>query len=85
MQRKGSKFLCFGGLKYYKEFEPNIYKDLEKRFLSEKMKVRDTDSQIYYIAHNIRNIKTNPNHNPKNSRKRFEQRNYNKQQLQFNF
>ena len=85
MQKKGSKFLCFAGLKYYKEFESDIYKDLEKRFLSEKMKVRDTDSQIYYIAHNIRNIKTNPNHNPKNSRKRFEQRNYNKQQLQFNF
>lgn len=81
MQRKGSKFLCFAGLKYYKENEPNIYKDIEKRFLSQKMKVRDTDSQIYYIAHNIRNIKTNQNHN----RQRFENRNYNKQQLQFNF
>lgn len=81
MQRRGSKFLCFAGLKYYKEFESDIYKDLENRFLSEKMKVRDTDSQIYYIAHNIRNIKTNPNHN----RKRFENRNYNRLQLQFNF
>ncbi len=82
MQKKGSKFLCISGLKYYKENEPEIYKDLEKKYLSEKMKLRDIESQIYYISHNIRNEKTNANHNPKYSRQRFEQRNYHPNQLQ---
>ncbi|QIG89404.1 hypothetical protein G6R40_06795 [Chryseobacterium sp. POL2] len=81
MQKKGSKFLCFSGLKYYKENAPEIYKSLKKKFLSEKMKTEKTERQFYYMAHNIRNSKTNPIHN----RKSFEKRNYNTQQLQINF
>lgn len=81
MQKKGSKYLCYSGLKYYKENDPQIYLHLEKLYLTKKMKLRDIDSQIYYIAHNIRNRKTNEVHN----RERFENRNYSKQQLQLNF
>ncbi|MDV3472079.1 hypothetical protein CMU02_11875 [Elizabethkingia anophelis] len=85
MQKKGSKYLCFAGLKFYKENEPETYKKLELKYLTEKMKLKNIDRQMYYIAHNIRNTKTNPDHNPKYSRARFEQRNYNRQQLQFQF
>ena len=81
MQRKGSKFLCVKGLKYYKENQPETYQKLTEIYLAEKQKGKSFDRQIYFIAHNIRNAKTNIVHN----RKRFENRNYNKQQLQFNF
>lgn len=59
MQKKGSKFLCIAGLKYYKENNPEIYKDLEKKYLSEKRKVRTMEEQLYYLAHNIRNFYNN--------------------------
>ncbi|MGV4414372.1 hypothetical protein [Chryseobacterium sp. T1] len=85
MQKKGSKFLCVKGLKYYKENQPETYQKLTEKYLTEKQKGKSFDRQNYFIAHNIRNAKTNPTHNPKYSRERFEQRNYNKQQLQFNF
>ncbi|MCZ2084731.1 MAG: hypothetical protein LC112_10710 [Flavobacteriales bacterium] len=85
MQKKTSKYLCFAGLKYYKENDPETYKEIELKYLTLKMKTRPIKDQIYYIAHNIRNHKTNPNHNPRNSRERFEKRHYPKQQLQFNF
>ena len=81
MQKKNSKYLCFTGLKHYKENEPAIFKDLEKQYLSENMKLKNIESQFYYIAHNIRNYKTNLFHN----RKRFERRNYNQNQLQINY
>lgn len=81
MQKKGSKFLCYSGLKYYKENEPETYKKLTEKYLTEKQKEKDFDRQIYFIAHNIRNTKTNQIHN----RKRFEKRNYNPNQLQFEF
>ena len=81
MQKKGSKFLCFGGLKYYKENEPETFDFLTKKYLTDKMKMRTIEDQIYFIAHNIRNAKTNPIHN----RLTFEKRNYNPNQLQINF
>lgn len=81
MQRKVSKYLCSAGLKYYKENEPEIYKILEEKYLTEDKKNTDMKTQFYYLAHCIRNVKTNLKHN----RQRFESRNYNKQQLQFNF
>ena len=85
MQKKGSKFLCVKGLKYYKENQPETYQKLKEKFLTREKWHLDLPEQFYFIAHNIRNTKTNPNHNPRNSRKRFEIRNYPKQQLQFNF
>lgn len=81
MQKKGSKFLCLGGLKYYKENEPETFDFLTKKYLTDKMKMRTIEDQIYFIAHNIRNAKTNPIHN----RITFEKRNYNPNQLQINF
>ena len=82
MQKKGSKYLCFAGLKYYRENKIEIYRDLEKKYLTDKMRVQTIEKQMYYIAHNIRNRNTNQNHNPRYSRKRFEERNYHKNQLQ---
>lgn len=81
MQRKGSKYLCLVGLKYYKENEPETYKILEEKYLTDDKKNTDMKTQFYYLAHCIRNVKTNIVHN----RKRFENRNYNPNQLQFNF
>lgn len=85
MQRKGSKFLCSAGLKYYKENEPKTYELLNKKYLTDDKRKTDLKTQFYYLAHNIRNLKTNPNHNPKYSRQRFDQRNYHPDQLQLPF
>ena len=85
MQKNGSKFLCIGGLKYYKENSPEVYSNLEKKYLSDKMQFKSLEEQMYYMAHNIRNNYTNPKHNPKYSRKRFENRNYKTNQLQFSY
>lgn len=85
MQKKTSKYLCSAGLKYYKENDPATFEELTEKYLSPKNSGASLKDQIYYIAHNIRNHKTNPNHNPRNSRERFEKRHYPKQQLQFNF
>lgn len=85
MQKKNSIYVCTGALKYYKENAPEIYKGLEKKYLTEQWKHSNIKLQFYHIAKNIRNQKTNPNHNPRNSRLRFEQRNYHPNQLQINF
>jgi hypothetical protein len=85
MQKKGSKFLSTTGLKYYIENDPIIYQKIELKYLTEKMRLRNIYDQLYFIAHNIRNANFNPNHNPKYNRKRFEERNYHQQQLQFEF
>jgi hypothetical protein len=81
MQKKGSKFLFFSGLQYYYQNFPNIYNELKEKYLTNEKKETNLKTQFYYLSHNIRNAKTNIVHN----RKRFENRNYNKQQLQFNF
>jgi len=78
MQRKGSKFLCFSGLRYYKECEPQTFKKLSEKYLTIGKRTADLETQLYYIAHSIRNEKTNPHHN----RQRFEKRNYHPHQLQ---
>lgn len=77
MQKKGSKFLCITGIKYYKEKDPKIYNWLVRTYLTEKSKLKSIDRQNYYIAHCIRNVVSNKIHN----RKRFENRNYNPNQL----
>ena len=81
MQKKGSKFLSFSGLKFYYETNPKIYDELTEKYLTDEKRDTDLNTQFYYLAHNVRNAKTNPIHNRKN----FEQRNYNPNQLQFNF
>ena len=81
MQKKGSKFLCTTGIKYYKENDPKIYNWLVKEYLTEKSKLKSFDYQNYYIAHCIRNVITNKLHN----RKKFENRNYNPSQLRIDF
>ncbi len=81
MQKKGSKFLCFSGLQYYYQNYPNIYNELKEKYLTNEKKETNLKTQFYYLSHNIRNFKTNIIHN----RKQFEKRNYNPNQLQFNF
>ena len=85
MQKKTSKYLCSTGLIYYLENEPDIYKRLKDKYLTAEKRGSELRKQIYYIAHNIRNTKTNVEHNKRNNRQRFEQRNYPKHQLQFSF
>ena len=54
---------------------------LKEKYLTNEKKETNLKTQFYYLAHCIRNVKTNIVHN----RKRFENRNYNPNQLQFNF
>ena len=81
MQKKGSKFLCVSGLQFYYKNHPNIYNELKEKYLTNEKKETNLKTQFYYLSHNIRNFKTNIIHN----RKQFEKRNYNPNQLQFNF
>ena len=81
MQRKNSVYLSNAGLLWYYKNDIKTFLQLQNRFLtSDKRKLKIIE-QIYYIAHNIRNTKTNEYHN----RKKFIERNYNVNQLQFNF
>lgn len=81
MQKKTSKYLCFSGLRFYYQNEPKIFQKLAQEFLTEDKRTADLQTQFYYLAHNIRNQKTNLVHNRKN----FEQRNYKENQLRFEF
>ena len=81
MQRKNSVYLSNAGLLWYYKNDIKTFLQLQNRFLtSDKRKLKIIE-QIYYIAHNIRNRKTNEYHN----RKKFIERNYNVNQLQFTF
>jgi len=81
MQRKNSVYLSNAGLLWYYKNDIKTFLQLQNRFLtSEKRKLKIIE-QIYYIAHNIRNTKTNEYHN----RNKFIERNYNVNQLQFTF
>ncbi|MCW0493303.1 hypothetical protein [Riemerella anatipestifer] len=72
MQKKGSKFLCFTGLKYYWKNEREIFNNLEKKYLPRNKRGVNLEDKIYFIAHNIRNAKFNKKHN----RAKFEARHY---------
>ncbi|MSN85658.1 hypothetical protein [Riemerella anatipestifer] len=78
MQKKGSKFLCFTGLKYYWKNEREIFNDLEKKYLPRNKRGVNLEDKIYFIAHNIRNAKFNKKHN----RAKFEARHYPDWQMQ---
>ena len=81
MQKKNSVYLSNAGLLWYYKNDIKTFLQLQNRFLtSEKRKLKIIE-QIYYIAHNIRNTKTNEYHN----RNKFIERNYNVNQLQFTF
>lgn len=80
-QRKGSKFIREKTLKTLKENDPKTFEKLEIKYLTEKMKTQPLEKQFYHIAKNIRDQESNP----RNNRKIFEKRNYQKTQMQFNF
>lgn len=80
-QQKGSRFLREITLKNIKNTDTELYDELEKMYLTDKAKKLPIEKQIYLICKNIRDTESNP----RNNRVRFEQRNYHKQQLQFNF
>lgn len=81
MQRKDSENLGIVGLKNLIKLDIENFKKVAKYYLTEKQKNKPFEKRLYYIAHNIRNKK----YNPKNNHRTFEQRNYNSNQLQFNF
>jgi hypothetical protein len=61
-QRENSFLLSHGGLKYIRINNPDIYKNLERRFLSRKWATADSQTKIKEIAHNIRNNYTRKRH-----------------------
>ncbi|MFC0345820.1 hypothetical protein [Epilithonimonas hispanica] len=76
-----SKFLREKTLKNLKENNHEIYKFLEKKYLTNKAKKLTEKEQLYRICKVIRDTDSNP----RNNRARFEERNYPQNQLQFNF
>lgn len=81
MQRKGSKFLREKTLKMIKETDPKTFLELEKKYLTAKAKHFPEERQLYLICKNIRDTDSNP----RNNRKRFDDRNYPPDQLGFDF
>jgi hypothetical protein len=81
MQRKNSIYLSNAGLLWYYKNDIKTFLQLQNRFLTSDKRKLKINEQIYYIAHNIRNTKTNEYHN----RNKFIERNYNVNQLQFTF
>ena len=79
MQKKRSIFLREKTLKMIKETDPKTFLELEKKYLTEKAKHFPEERQLYLICKKIRNKDSNP----RNNRKRFEDRNYPPDQLQF--
>lgn len=55
MQRTNSRLLSHAGLRYYREFNYNVYRSLERRFLSTRWLYESNEKKIKEIAHNIRN------------------------------
>ena len=81
MQRKNSVYLSNIGLLWYYKNDIKTFLQLQNRFLTSNKRKLKINEQIYYIAHNIRNTKTNEFHN----RMKFERRNYPDNQLRFDF
>lgn len=80
MQKKGSRFLNTTGLNFYRAHHPDAYAELERMFLRDS-NASTIEELNYNIAHNIRNTYTNYHRD----RKKFEERYYPKEQLQFAF
>ena len=81
MQKKNSVYLSNIGLLWYYKNDIKTFLQLQNRFLTSNKRKLKINEQIYYIAHNIRNTKTNEFHN----RMKFERRNYPDNQLRFDF
>ena len=81
MQKKNSVYLSNAGLLWYYKNNIKTFLQLQNRFLTSNKRKLKINEQIYYIAHNIRNTKTNEFHN----RMKFERRNYPDNQLRFDF
>lgn len=81
MQKDSSKNLFDTGVEFYFYNHPEVYQKLVSKYLTRTKRNADLQTQFRDIAHNIRNAKSNKIHN----RKRFEQRNYHPNQLQFQF
>jgi hypothetical protein len=63
MQKKDSVFLCVTGIRYYYNFEREIYEKFLKPRLSAKWQHETLGIQFREIAHSIRNQHNNPRHN----------------------
>lgn len=59
--QKESLLLSHVGIKYYKKHNVNVYKQIKKKYLSNKWFDADTKTQIKELAHNIRNVYNNRN------------------------
>lgn len=77
MQKDNSILLSHSGLKYYYKNDKTKFDDLKQKYLSNRWRNSDIETQIKEIAHNIRN--TNSNQKIKQNRL------YPKEQLNINF
>ena len=59
MQKSNSKLLSHTGIKFYKKHNYKIYKQIERKYLSNNWINADEQTKIKEIAHNIRNYKSN--------------------------
>ena len=59
MQKKGSFLLSHTGLKYYFNTDLKIYKEVKRKYLSDKWQKSNFEVEVKEIAHNIRNHKSN--------------------------
>lgn len=59
MQKGNSKMLSHTGLRYYKKYHYQIYKEIERKYLSSLWISENDEVKIKEIAHNIRNYKSN--------------------------
>lgn len=81
MQKKNSKFLFITGLKYIRDNDTQLYRNLQRRFLTEKGKRQTENEQMKRICKNIRNTESNA----RNNRRTFEKRNNKPGQSQLPF
>ncbi len=65
MQREGSFHLSHTGLKYYWTTDRKVFDEVKRKYLSDKWREADRQTQIKELAHNIRN-----HHNNKRQREK---------------
>ena len=71
-QHSGSKFISKKGVLSLYYYDPEKFKQLEKKYGSMKLQFLTIRQRSYYIAHNIRNTDSNPRNLLKQKLKRYE-------------
>ncbi len=75
-QHPGSKFIRKKGVLSLYYYDPEKFKQLEKKYGSMKLRFLTIRQRSYYIAHNIRNADSNPRNLLKRKLQRYENENW---------